>query len=81
MLQEPSRTFQRGESMSRKFSKQRRILELAVGTEYLYYRREMRRVFEVFRKQGYGVRGYKVALERALFIVTKAVKAINILEG
>jgi hypothetical protein len=58
-----------------------RVLEVAVQQLPTSYRRDVRVLLYALKERGYGVRGSKVGLERALEVVNKAVAAINILEG
>ena len=59
----------------------KRLLDLALTGEPGVYKSEMRAVFAVLEKQGYGVSGYKWRLEEALKFVTRALAAANALEG
>lgn len=66
-------------STSQRARRQRAVLEMAVMPEPFVLKREMKEIFALLRKQNYGVRGYKIHLERVLLVVNKAIAAIDAL--
>jgi hypothetical protein len=61
-------------------SRHRRVLELALYDVWIGEKRNLRALYALLQKQGYGVRGYNHRLEQALNFVNKATAAIAELE-
>lgn len=67
--------------LSRDERRARRVVEMAVSQLPTYQRKHVRVVLYALQYQGISVKGCKSYLDRAQAVLSKAVNAINILEG
>lgn len=68
-------------SYKQRARRERALLRLALTEEYHFYRKELKQIFALLDKLGYGVRGYRRPLESAIKYADRTVAAADVLEG